>query len=103
MESAWLDGEIVVPNADGVPISSCSRTRSTRKSRIIYYLFDLPYLNGADLRLVLPVEQRRAALKVPNADGVPDFQLLQNAFDAAKPGIIYYLFDLPYLNGADLR
>lgn len=41
---------------------------------------------------------------VHNSEGVPDFQLLQNAFDAGKShGIIYYLFDLPYLNGGDLR
>ena len=36
--------------------------------------------------------------------GVPDFQSLQNAFDANRPqDILFYLFDLPYLNGEDLR
>lgn len=64
LESAWLDGEIVVPNADGVPdFQLLQNAFDAGKSQgIIYYLFDLPYLNGADLRLV-PVEQRRAALK----------------------------------------
>ncbi|MCT8162452.1 MULTISPECIES: DNA ligase D [Pseudomonas] len=63
LESAWLDGEIVVPNADGVPdFQLLQNAFDAGKSQgIIYYLFDLPYLNGADLRLV-PVEQRRAAL-----------------------------------------
>ncbi|MEM5437108.1 DNA ligase D [Paraburkholderia diazotrophica] len=41
---------------------------------------------------------------VLDSDGVPSFQLLQNAFDANRPqDITLYLFDLPYLNGYDLR
>ena len=41
---------------------------------------------------------------VANEQGVPDFQALQNAFDSGRSGsIVYYLFDLPYLNGVDLR
>lgn len=36
--------------------------------------------------------------------GVPDFQALQNAFDSERTsGIVYYLFDAPYLDGRDLR
>ncbi|MBF8806128.1 DNA ligase D [Pseudomonas asiatica] len=64
LESAWLDGEIVVPNAEGVPDFQLLQNAfdAGKRQGIIYYLFDLPYLNGADLRLV-PVEQRRAALK----------------------------------------
>src|SRR5690554_6423866 len=35
---------------------------------------------------------------------LPDFQALQNAFDANRPkDILYYLFDAPFLNGEDLR
>lgn len=41
---------------------------------------------------------------VHNAQGLPDFQALQGAFDNSKTGnIIYYLFDLPYCDGYDLR
>ncbi|MEF7612401.1 DNA ligase D [Aquincola sp. MAHUQ-54] len=41
---------------------------------------------------------------VQDAQGVPDFQQLQNAFDQRKPqGILYFLFDAPYLDGQDLR
>ena len=41
---------------------------------------------------------------VANDQGVPDFQALQNAFEAGSSGkIAYYLFDMPYLNGMDLR
>jgi len=36
--------------------------------------------------------------------GLPDFQALQNAFDAGRPqDIVVYFFDAPYLNGYDLR
>ncbi|KAA0695943.1 DNA ligase D [Halopseudomonas laoshanensis] len=41
---------------------------------------------------------------VLNGDGLPDFQALQNAFDAeSTQDIVYYLFDAPFLNGHDLR
>jgi bifunctional non-homologous end joining protein LigD len=37
-------------------------------------------------------------------DGVTDFQLLQNALGSGSAGdIVYYAFDLPYLDGLDLR
>lgn len=37
-------------------------------------------------------------------EGIPSFQRLQNAFDSDQPGaIVYYVFDMPWLNGQDLR
>ena len=43
-------------------------------------------------------------ITVLNARGVPDFQSLQNAFDkAATKDIVFYLFDVPYSDGHDLR
>ena len=39
-----------------------------------------------------------------NADGLPDFQALQNAFDIGRSlDIVYYLFDAPFLDAQDLR
>lgn len=63
LESAWLDGEIVVANEQGVPDFQALQNafEAGRSGNILYYLFDLPYLNGVDLREV-PVEERRAAL-----------------------------------------
>ncbi|WP_236196820.1 DNA ligase D [Pseudomonas glycinae] len=63
LESAWLDGEMVVADADGVPDFQALQNAfdSGRSENIVYYLFDLPYLNGVDLREV-PVQERRAAL-----------------------------------------
>lgn len=41
---------------------------------------------------------------VANENGVPDFQALQNAFDTgATQQIVYYVFDLPFYDGHDLR
>lgn len=63
LESAWLDGEMVVANDEGVPDFQALQNafEAGRSGNIIYYLFDMPFLNGMDLREV-PVEQRRAAL-----------------------------------------
>lgn len=37
-------------------------------------------------------------------NGVPDFQALQQSFDTAKTAdLVYFLFDLPYVAGHDLR
>jgi bifunctional non-homologous end joining protein LigD len=41
---------------------------------------------------------------VMNEQGIPDFGALQNAFDnASTANIVYFVFDIPYLDGLDLR
>ena len=42
---------------------------------------------------------------VLDADGLPHFNLLQNALDSkrASEAIVYYVFDAPFLDGYDLR
>uniref|UniRef100_UPI002445B510 DNA polymerase ligase N-terminal domain-containing protein n=1 Tax=Burkholderia gladioli TaxID=28095 RepID=UPI002445B510 len=63
LESAWLDGEVVVLDQDGLPDFQALQNafEEERSGRIHYYLFDIPYLNGMDLRGV-PLEARRSAL-----------------------------------------
>lgn len=63
LESAWLDGEVVVANEQGVPDFQALQNafETERNGEMVYYLFDIPFLNGMDLREV-PLEQRRAAL-----------------------------------------
>ncbi|OQR27746.1 ATP-dependent DNA ligase [Pseudomonas sp. Bc-h] len=63
LESAWLDGEMVVANEEGVPDFQALQNafEAGRSGNIVYYLFDMPFLNGMDLRQT-PVEQRRVAL-----------------------------------------
>jgi bifunctional non-homologous end joining protein LigD len=64
----------------------------------------LPHQAKALSTLGLETAWLDGEIVIPDDNGVPDFQLLQNAFDAGtSAGIVYYLFDLPYLNGFDLR
>jgi bifunctional non-homologous end joining protein LigD len=61
--SAVVDGEIVVPAADGTTDFSVLQNELKGKSRkIVLVAFDLLYLNGRDLRK-LPLFQRKAELK----------------------------------------
>jgi bifunctional non-homologous end joining protein LigD len=61
--SAIIDGEIVVPAADGTTDFSVLHNELKGKSnRIVLVAFDLLYLNGYDLRR-LPLIQRKALLK----------------------------------------
>lgn len=64
VQAAWLDGEMVVANEHGVADFQALQNAfdQARDEQIIYYLFDLPYLNGMDLR-TCPLEQRRAVLE----------------------------------------
>ena len=63
LRSAWLDGEVIVLDEAGMPDFQALQNAFEigRGGSIVYYLFDVPYLNGMDLRRV-PWEQRRAAL-----------------------------------------
>ena len=87
----------------------------------------LARIDGDDVRLLHPQRQRLDATRMPalveamrklglgsawldgeivvtGGNGAPDFHALQNAFDAARTDDIhYYVFDLPYCDGHDLR
>lgn len=61
--SGWVDGEIVVMNERGLPDFGALQNAFYHAStaRIVYYVFDLPYFDGLDLRR-LPLSQRRELL-----------------------------------------
>jgi len=61
--SGWVDGEIVVMNEHGLPDFGALQNAFDHAStaRIVYYVFDLPYFDGLDLRR-LPLSQRRELL-----------------------------------------
>jgi len=64
----------------------------------------LPALAQTLKRMKLPDGWYDGEVVAPSADGLPDFQLLQQAFDGRDTShLIYYLFDLPYCGGYDLR
>ena len=64
LHSAWLDGEIVVIGKNGLPEFNALQNAfdRSRTEAIDYFVFDLPYLEGYDLRAV-PLVQRRQLLK----------------------------------------
>lgn len=64
----------------------------------------LPALAAALAKMRLPNGWYDGEIVALNERGIPDFQRLQNAFDQSNTtDIVYYLFDLPYCNGYDLR
>ena len=64
----------------------------------------MPHLVAAIAKLKLPASWLDGEIVVMNGAGIPDFQALQNAFDgAATDAIAYYVFDLPFHAGHDLR
>jgi bifunctional non-homologous end joining protein LigD len=64
----------------------------------------LPHLAAALKQLRLKNSWLDGEIVVPGADGRSSFQALQNAFEAGRDaGIVYYVFDAPFLQGRDLR
>ncbi len=112
IDSAWLDGEIVVNGANGVPDFNALQNafESARVDAIEYFVFDLPYCGGYDLRKV-PLAERRAYLaalleRAPPSERVrfsQDFdsspqELLQNACRMRLEGVIGKRADAPYVS-----
>ena len=69
LTSGWLDGEVVVLGPDGAPDFQALQNAFEQPARagkgtaaVVYYLFDLPFHDGEDLR-ALPLEDRRARLQ----------------------------------------
>jgi bifunctional non-homologous end joining protein LigD len=60
----WYDGEIVLLDSQGKPTFNGLQNAidGGKNDDIVFYLFDVPYMDGHDLRRV-PVEERRALLQ----------------------------------------
>ena len=110
--SGWLDGEIIVNDAHGVPDFNALQNAfdSARTDAIQYFVFDLPFHDGRDLRGV-PLIERRALLAAlldrgPAQERVrfsQDFdssakELLQNACRMRLEGVIGKRADAPYVS-----
>nr|WP_280044019.1 non-homologous end-joining DNA ligase [Pseudomonas sp. Hg5Tf]MDH2562268.1 non-homologous end-joining DNA ligase [Pseudomonas sp. Hg5Tf] len=65
VRATWLDGEVVVQDDDDRPAFQALQEAfaSGKTDRLIYYVFDLLFIDGVDLR-PRPVEQRRDLLRV---------------------------------------
>jgi len=111
IKSGWLDGEIVVMGDDGVAHFNALQNAldSSRTSSILYFLFDVPFLDGRDLRH-LPLRERRATLKaLLDSKGrgqlrfSDDFKadaasVLQSACRMKLEGVIAKRADAPYVS-----
>ncbi len=88
LKASWLDGEIVVLGKDGTPEFNALQNAFDRKrtEAIEYFLFDLPYFEGHDLRKV-PLAARRQLLK-QLLDDKPVAHLRFSADFAAAPAAI---------------
>ncbi|MEC5397732.1 DNA ligase D [Uliginosibacterium sp. H1] len=81
LKPGWYDGEIVVLDDDGVPdfqaLQNAFDTASTKQ--VVFFLFDLPFHDGHDLRGV-PLAQRRAVLARALDRKLPDSVRLSEVF-----------------------
>ncbi|ROZ77566.1 DNA ligase D [Ramlibacter sp. WS9] len=98
----WLceikfDGYRMIARVEGKKIALVTRNGND-------WTHKLPKLLQALLAMELPDGWYDGEIIVPSPHGAADFQALQGAFDSARTGdIVYYLFDLPYCAGYDLR
>jgi bifunctional non-homologous end joining protein LigD len=112
LKATWLDGEIVVLGPAGVPDFNALQNAFDRKaaaSNITYFVFDLPFYEGRDLR-GLPLSDRRALLASVlekkgsdqlrfSADFVADpASILQSACKMGLEGLIAKRADAPYVS-----
>ncbi|MCG2591335.1 DNA ligase D [Ramlibacter sp. XY19] len=110
LPDGWYDGEIIMPGADTPADFQALQGAfdSKRTEQIVYYLFDLPYCAGHDLRDV-PLQQRREVLqrivtRKPHANvrfsevfEVPAAELLDSACRLGLEGVIGKRRDSAYV------
>jgi bifunctional non-homologous end joining protein LigD len=78
---AVVDGEIVVINQHGIPdFSGLQLWRSEDDGQLIYYLFDLLWLDGVSV-MHLPLEERRALLKEIVPEHLPHIRVSETMED----------------------
>ncbi len=107
--TGWIDGEIVVMNADGNPDFQALQGAfdSARTKDIVYFAFDLPHFGGYDLTAVPLVERRRvleaalagnrsAHVRFSEAFDAPVADLLEGACRKGLEGLIGKRAQAPY-------
>ncbi|MFM0521603.1 DNA ligase D [Caballeronia jiangsuensis] len=110
LSNAWMDGEIVVLK-NGIPSFAALQNAVDGQSNkdIVYFLFDIMFLDGKDLRTV-PLWSRRALLAtiVENAGArlmfsqdfdAPPAQMFEAATGLGLEGLMLKRRDAPYESG----
>jgi bifunctional non-homologous end joining protein LigD len=110
VEAAWLDGEVVVLDAQGrSSFQALQNAIDAGSPNLTYMAFDLLYLNGFDLRAVALTERKRllhdllarARTEVRYSEhfAVAGPAFLQNISGLGLEGMISKRSDLPYQSG----
>lgn len=89
LKSSWLDGEIALLDENGIPDFQSLQNAfdSAHTERIIYYLFDVPFYDGYDLRNASLVERRALLQKLFEAP-IPNEIRFSDVFDASPAKIL---------------
>ncbi len=112
LDATWLDGEIVVMGPAGVPDFNALQNAidSVAGDGIDYFVFDLPFHAGRDLRQQ-PLLARRALLRelveakpsdrvrLSQSFDAPPAQMLEAARQMGLEGIMLKRSDAPYVSG----
>lgn len=111
-ETALLDGEIVVEREDGTTSFSdlVAELKAGNSDRMVYYVFDLLYLDGIDLRGSTLVDRkaslarllsgrRNGAIRMSEHFATDGRQMLDKACALGLEGIICKRADKPYRSG----
>jgi bifunctional non-homologous end joining protein LigD len=111
-ETALIDGEVAFVQPDGITdFKSLQEYIDTPHPAIRYFVFDLLWLDGKDLRKK-PLKERRAILqKLMSAKGISDFLIYADYIEGSGPeffaearakgleGIVSKRADRPYISG----
>src|ERR1700709_2112795 len=106
--SAIIDGEIVVPSADGTTDFSVLQNELKGKSaKIIMVAFDLLYLNGSDLRKLPLVDRKsmlnkliaKTAIQFSESFEVDGPELFKHACKTGLEGVVSKVRDSSYPQG----
>ena len=109
--SAWVDGEIIVMNANGVPDFNALQNSidNAKTADVVYFVFDLPFHGGKDLRQA-PLVARRAKLqellsttasetvRFSQSFEVAPSQMLAAACQMGMEGVMAKRADAPYVS-----
>lgn len=89
LPAGWYDGEIVMPNAHGIPdFGALQRSfESWATDAVLFYVFDLPFVAGHDLRGA-PLHARRAVLQRLLGERTSDVVRLSEVFEGTVASVL---------------
>ena len=89
LKPGWLDGEIVVLNDQGIPDFQALQSAfdQTRTQNIVYYIFDVPFYDGYDLRAV-PLVERKQFLGNLLKDNATELIRYSDSFEVSQRDVL---------------